>query len=220
MHFNTDCQIIRCNLYFEINQYLYSQKSGQWNVHGIWVGPRSKVYLASNKSWKINNLPFNILKLVHTQEWKLQFKVILVIWNTYGVSGKNSAQFLQRYRCIFPAMEKPHFHRHRMYKTLKFLKNISAAKYDPCGYNEWRDPQKPSQILNRLCKKTLSFIIIYHRFQQLGCAKRGRSTGPIFAKTRCPWYGNWTRLIFLKKRKSFAVPQLVFELCLIVLVSE
>ena len=150
----------------------------------------------------------------------LQFQDILIIWNTYGVSGKNSAQFLQRYRCIFLAMEKPHFHRHRMYKTLKFLKNISAAKYDPCGYNEWRDPQKPSQILNRLCKKTLSFIIIYHRFQQLGCAKRGRSTGPIFAKTRCPWYWNWTRLIFLKKKKSFAVPQLVFKLCLIVTVSS
>ena len=30
---------------------------------------------------------------------------------------------------------------------------IAAAKYDPCGYNEWRDPQKPSQILNRLCKE-------------------------------------------------------------------
>lgn len=21
-----------------------------------------------------------------------------------------------------------------------------AAKYDPCGYNEWRDPVKPSQV--------------------------------------------------------------------------
>ena len=42
-------------------------------------------------------------------------------------------------------------------------KNISAAKYDPCGYNEWRDPQKPSQILNRLCKKLyhLSLFVIY-----------------------------------------------------------
>ena len=27
------------------------------------------------------------------------------------------------------------------------------AKYDPCGYNEWRDPMKPSQILTRLCKE-------------------------------------------------------------------
>ena len=89
MHFSTDCQIIRWHLQFENkNNICMAKKSGQWNVHGIWVGPRSKVYLASNKSWKINNLPFNILKLVHTQEWKLQFKVILIIWNTYGVSGK------------------------------------------------------------------------------------------------------------------------------------
>ena len=28
-----------------------------------------------------------------------------------------------------------------------------AAKYDPCGYNEWRDPMKPSQILARMCKE-------------------------------------------------------------------
>ena len=28
-----------------------------------------------------------------------------------------------------------------------------AAKYDPCGYNEWRDPMKPSQILAKLCKE-------------------------------------------------------------------
>ena len=27
-----------------------------------------------------------------------------------------------------------------------------AAKYDPCGYNEWRDPMKPSQILAKLCR--------------------------------------------------------------------
>ena len=28
-----------------------------------------------------------------------------------------------------------------------------AAKYDPCGYNEWRDPMKPTQILAKLCKE-------------------------------------------------------------------
>ena len=28
-----------------------------------------------------------------------------------------------------------------------------AAKYDPCGYNEWRDPVKPSQILARMCRE-------------------------------------------------------------------
>ena len=28
-----------------------------------------------------------------------------------------------------------------------------AAKYDPCGYNEWRDPMKPTQILTKLCKE-------------------------------------------------------------------
>ena len=28
-----------------------------------------------------------------------------------------------------------------------------AAKYDPCGYNEWRDPARPSQILARLCRE-------------------------------------------------------------------
>ena len=28
-----------------------------------------------------------------------------------------------------------------------------AGKYDPCGYNEWRDPMKPSQILARMCKE-------------------------------------------------------------------
>jgi hypothetical protein len=28
-----------------------------------------------------------------------------------------------------------------------------ATKYDPCGYNKWRDPMKPSQILTRLCKE-------------------------------------------------------------------
>ena len=28
-----------------------------------------------------------------------------------------------------------------------------ATKYDPCGYNEWRDPMKPSQILAKLCKE-------------------------------------------------------------------
>ena len=145
-------------------------------------------------------------------------------FDPYGVSGKNSAQFLQRYRCIFPAMEKPHFHRHRMYKTLKFLKNISAAKYDPCGYNEWRDPQKPSQILNRLCKKT---FIIYHQplsISIIRLCKEGKIDGPHFCKNQVPliWqkYWNWTRLIFLKKKKSFAVPQLVFKLCLIMIVSE
>ena len=199
-----------------------AKRSGQWNVHGIWVGPRSKVYLASNKSWKINNLPFNILKLVHTQEWKLQFKVILIIWNTYGVSGKNSAQFLRRFRCIFPAMEKPHFHSLLKYKTsIQFIKNISAAKYDPCGYNEWRDPQKPSQILNRLCKK------IYHYSLSISIirlCKEGKIDGPHFCKNQVPliWqkYWNWTRLIFLKKKKSFAVPQLFFKLCLIMPVSE
>ena len=160
MNFSTDCQIIRCNLHFEINQLLYGQKSGQWNVHGIWVGPRSKVYLASNKSWKINNLPFNILKLVHTQEWKLPFKVILNlkhiwrVWNFYSaIDG-----FFQLWKnLIFTAFSCT--------KHKNTSKNISAAKYDPCGYNEWRDPQKPSQILNRLCKKTLSSIIIRYLSQ-------------------------------------------------------
>ena len=28
-----------------------------------------------------------------------------------------------------------------------------AGKYDPCGYNEWRDPMKPSQILAKMCKE-------------------------------------------------------------------
>ena len=28
-----------------------------------------------------------------------------------------------------------------------------AAKYDPCGYNEWRDPMRPSQVLARLCRE-------------------------------------------------------------------
>ena len=28
-----------------------------------------------------------------------------------------------------------------------------AAKYDPCGYNEWRDPMKPTQILAKLCRE-------------------------------------------------------------------
>ena len=28
-----------------------------------------------------------------------------------------------------------------------------AAKFDPCGYNEWRDPARPSQILARLCRE-------------------------------------------------------------------
>ncbi|XP_023341787.1 otoferlin, partial [Eurytemora carolleeae] len=28
-----------------------------------------------------------------------------------------------------------------------------ATKYDPCGYNKWRDPMKPSQILTKLCKE-------------------------------------------------------------------
>ena len=28
-----------------------------------------------------------------------------------------------------------------------------AASYDPCGYNEWRDPARPSQILARLCRE-------------------------------------------------------------------
>ena len=28
-----------------------------------------------------------------------------------------------------------------------------ATKYDPCGYNKWRDPMKPSQILAKLCKE-------------------------------------------------------------------
>ena len=28
-----------------------------------------------------------------------------------------------------------------------------AAKYDPCGYNEWRDPARPSQTLTRLCRE-------------------------------------------------------------------
>ena len=28
-----------------------------------------------------------------------------------------------------------------------------AGKYDPCGYNEWRDPVKPSQLLGRLARE-------------------------------------------------------------------
>ncbi|TRY61213.1 hypothetical protein TCAL_10928 [Tigriopus californicus] len=28
-----------------------------------------------------------------------------------------------------------------------------AARYDPCGYNQWRDPMKPVQLLTKLCKE-------------------------------------------------------------------
>ena len=31
--------------------------------------------------------------------------------------------------------------------------NLHIVRYDPCGYNEWRDPMKPSQILTKLCKE-------------------------------------------------------------------
>ena len=35
-----------------------------------------------------------------------------------------------------------------------FLCNmLLPPRYDPCGYNEWRDPMKPSQILTKLCKE-------------------------------------------------------------------
>ena len=30
---------------------------------------------------------------------------------------------------------------------------LLPPRYDPCGYNEWRDPMKPSQILTKLCKE-------------------------------------------------------------------
>merc|ERR1719412_1403423 len=28
-----------------------------------------------------------------------------------------------------------------------------ATRYDPCGYNQWRDPMKPVQLLTKLCKE-------------------------------------------------------------------
>ena len=28
-----------------------------------------------------------------------------------------------------------------------------ATRYDPCGYNQWRDPMKPVQLLVKLCKE-------------------------------------------------------------------
>ena len=62
-------------------------------------------------------------------------------------------------------------------------KNISAAKYDPCGYNEWRDPQKPSQILNRLCKKIYHFSL---SISIIRLCKEGKIDGPHFCKNQVP----------------------------------
>ena len=41
--------------------------------------------------------------------------------------------------------------------TRKLFRDKSQYKYIfdyiSCGYNEWRDPMKPSQILSKLCKE-------------------------------------------------------------------
>ena len=36
--------------------------------------------------------------------------------------------------------------------TLKLYINMFFIFFERCGYNEWRDPVKPSQILTKLCK--------------------------------------------------------------------
>ena len=33
------------------------------------------------------------------------------------------------------------------------MKTKYIYNYSRCGYNEWRDPMKPSQILTKLCKE-------------------------------------------------------------------
>ena len=40
-------------------------------------------------------------------------------------------------------LENRFYSRHRATSGL-------AAKYAPCGYNEWRDPMKPSQVINHI----------------------------------------------------------------------
>ena len=41
--------------------------------------------------------------------------------------------------------------------TRKYFRDTNHYKYTfvyiRCGYNEWRDPMKPSQILSKLCKE-------------------------------------------------------------------
>jgi len=56
-----------------------------------------------------------------------------------------------------------------------------ATKYDPCGYNKWRDPMKPSQILTKLCKE-------------------GKIDGPHFSYNRVSNYKPWIWITFFKLR--------------------
>ena len=38
-------------------------------------------------------------------------------------------------------------------KTLSTKHTFFLCRYDPCGYNQWRDPLKPVQLLSKLCKE-------------------------------------------------------------------
>ena len=65
------------------------------------------------------------------------------------------------------------------------------------------------------CEKKLYNLSLFLSISIIRLCKEGKIDGPHFCKNQVPiiWQKDW---IFLKKKKSFAVPQLVFKLCLIV----
>ena len=71
-------------------------------------------------------------------------------------------RFYSRHRATTGIATKYHQQNNTMSNYSVFLCNmLLPPRYDPCGYNEWRDPMKPSQILTKLCKEgKVGYIVV------------------------------------------------------------
>ena len=110
---------------------------------------------------------------------------------------------------------EPHFHSLLMYKTLKIHQKYFSCEVRPVRVQWMARPPEAESNPEPVVKKN---SIIYHHLSSISTirlCKEGKIDGPHFCKNQVPiiWQKDW---IFLKKKKSFAVPQLVFKLCLIV----